>query len=104
MTNGMGVAALLGIYATFALDAYSTLNSSPQTTELNAEARAETLMKWVVIGDAVALGGGLLASVIDGSPWPLLGAGAVALMMHLLYVHAKRSGLASTEPGTEDYS
>lgn len=96
-------AIVLGIYATFALDAYSSLNSSPQTTEINAEARADTLMKWVYVGDAVALGGGLAASFVDGSPYPFIGALAVVVMMHVLYVHAKESGLKNGAPGTEDY-
>ena len=33
----------------------------------------------------------------------IVGAGAVVLMMHLLYVHAKNAGLRSDAPGTEDY-
>ena len=43
-------ALALGVWATFALDVYSTFCSSPQTTELNAPARAPTLMKYVMIG------------------------------------------------------
>jgi hypothetical protein len=96
-------ALLFGVWATFALDVYSSLNSSPQTTEINAKARADTLMKWVLIGDAVAIGGGIAGSIVSGSPVPLLAAGGVAVGMHLLYAHAKNSGLESSEPGTESY-
>lgn len=101
--NGKVWAILLAVWATFALDVYSSLNSSPQTTEINAQARADTLMKWVRIGDLVAVVGGALGSYISKSVVPLVGAGGVALGMHLLYVHAKNSGLASSEPGTESY-
>lgn len=102
-TQAMGTVAVLGIYATFALDCYSTFCSSPQTTELNAKARADTLMKWVGIGGGVALAGGLAASVYSGSPAPLIGAGVITVLMYGCYVHAKRAGLASAEPGTESY-
>lgn len=104
--NGTGAAILLGVWATFALDVYSTFCSSPQTTELNAPARAPTLMKWVLIGDVVALGGGAVGSAMSRKPWPLLGAGVVALALHFLYEHAKRRGLeaaAGGAPGTERY-
>jgi hypothetical protein len=94
---------MLGVWATFSLDVYSALNSSPQTTEINAAKRAESLMKWVMIGDVVAVGGGLAGTVMSKSPWPLVAAGSVALGMHLLYVHAKNAGLASNEQGTESY-
>lgn len=97
------IAVLIGVWATFALDVFSSLNSSPQTTEINAKARADSLMKWVLIGDAVAIGGGLAGTIVSRSVWPLLAAGGVALGMHALYEHAKRSGLNSNEPGTETY-
>ena len=101
--NGKLWAILLGVWATFALDVYSSLNSSPQTTEINAQARADTLMKYVLIGDLVAVTGGLLASIVSKSVVPLVGAGGVALGMHLLYVHAKNSGLEQGGPPTESY-
>jgi hypothetical protein len=103
LNTGATWAILIGVWATFSLDVYSALNSSPQTTEINAKARADTLMKWVMIGDAVALGGGLAGTIVSRSPVPLLAAGGVALGMHLLYAHAKNAGLNSCEPGTESY-
>jgi hypothetical protein len=102
--NGVSVAILVGVWATFALDVFSTLNSSPQTTEINAGKRAESLMYWVAIGAAVAVGGGLIATVISKRVWPLLATSAVAGGMWLMYVHAKRRGMARLDqPGTESY-
>ena len=43
-------AAVIGISAAVVYDVISATNSSPQTTEINAAARAPTLMKWVNIG------------------------------------------------------
>lgn len=101
--RAIGTVAVLGIYATFALDCYSTFCSSPQTTELNAKARADTLMKWVGIGGAVALTGGAAASVYSKSKAPLVGAGVITVLMYWCYLHAKKSGLASNEQPTETY-
>jgi hypothetical protein len=106
MSDGqrLGWVVAFGIYATFALDCYSTFCSSPQTTELNAEARADTLMKWVRIGGVVALLGGLGATLYSGSKAPLLGAGAITVIMYGMYVHAKNTGLQNGGVTTEDYS
>lgn len=90
--NGSTVAILVGVWATFALDVFSTLNSSPQTTELFARDRERSLMHWVLIGDGVAIGGGAVATYLSKRPWPLLGAAAVALGMHYLYRHAVQRG------------
>jgi hypothetical protein len=101
--NGVSVAILVGVWATFALDVFSTLNSSPQTTEINVDKRADSLMYWVKIGSAVAIGGGVTATVVSRKPWPLIATTAVALAMWAMYVHAKRRGLDRlNEPGTED--
>lgn len=91
--NGASAATLMLVAGTFALDVFSTLNSSPQTTELFAGDREDSLMHWVVIGDAVAIGGGLAGTVVSGSAWPLLAACAVAVGMHLMYRHAVARGL-----------
>lgn len=77
--------------------------SSPQTTEINAASRAGTLMKWVHLG----IGQGVLFIVI--AAWldarhrkAILGGGLTAgALMYMQYTHAKRAGLASSEPGTE---
>lgn len=101
--SGETAAILIGVWATFALDVFSTFTSSPQTTELNAHARADTLMKWVTIGAAVAVLGGLAGTVKSGKIWPLLAASFVTVMMVGFYRHAKNAGLASSEPATEAY-
>lgn len=99
----LGVVGVAGIYATFALDCYSTFCSSPQTTELNASARADTLMKWVTVGGGAAVGGGLLATIYSGNFTPLAATILVALLMYWCYAHAKRVGLANGGPPTESY-
>lgn len=78
--------------------------SSPQTTEINAGARADTLMKWVKLGLVQA---GVLVAVavyLDKDRWPAaLGGSLAGVFMWLSYDHAKKRGLASSLPGTEDY-
>lgn len=77
--------------------------SSPQTTEINASSRADTLMKWVYIGLAQS------ALFIIAAAWfdsdhrvPIIGGGVTAgALMWMQYVHAKSAGLASSAPGTE---
>src|SRR6185312_2542367 len=79
--------------------------SSPQTTELNATARADTLMKWVHLG----VGQGLLfvglAAVYDRKQAvPILVGGMLAAaLLYVQYVHARNAGLASGGPPTERY-
>lgn len=99
--NGTTAAILLGVWATFALDMFGSTNSSPQTTEINASRRADTLMKWVYIGDAMAIGGGALASAMSKSLWPLVGTVGVSLLFTGLYIHAKNSGLEKGGLSTE---
>jgi hypothetical protein len=77
--------------------------SSPQTAELNAAARAPTIQKWVNLTNAEAFGWVLFLCALDRSWWPALGGGLAGLGMHLKYKYAIQSGLASSEPGTEDY-
>lgn len=77
--------------------------SSPQTAEINAGTRADTLMKWVHIGLVQsALFVGIAVAVDPKHVAPLLsGGGLAAVVMYGSYLHAKQSGLASAEPGTE---
>jgi hypothetical protein len=79
--------------------------SSPQTTELNASARAGTLMKWVNLGVAQGLAFVIVAAAYDRKyAVPILaGGGAAAVLLYLQYAHAKRSGLAAGGPPTERY-
>lgn len=79
--------------------------SSPQTTELNAKTRADTLMKWVYLGMAQGVLFVGLAAVFDQRhAKPLLtGGGLAAVLLFAQYAHAKNAGLASGQPGTETY-
>lgn len=106
MVRGDSDAAVIGIYAAVVYDVISATNSSPQTTEINAKARADTLMKWVHIGLAQAaffVAIGVLAEP-SGKKWrPVVGGGLAMVMLYLQYRHAKQKGLESAEPGTEQY-
>jgi hypothetical protein len=76
--------------------------SSPQTTEINAVTRSETLMKWVHIGliqSALFVG---IAVYLDKRRWPpLLGGALAAAIMYASYLHGKSAGLKSQQLGTE---
>src|SRR5438309_9041863 len=96
--DGKTTAILVGVWATFALDVFSTLNSSPQTTELFADDRETTLMHWVMIGDATAIAGGLAGTIFSQDIWPLIGATGVVVMMHFLYRHAVARGKGVEPP------
>ena len=80
--------------------------SSPQTTELNASARAETLMKYVNLGmlqSAVFIGAA--AALDKRRRVPIIAGGLLAgAFMYGLYGHAKRAGLASSAPPTEKHA
>lgn len=95
-------AALLGIWATFALDVYSTLNSSPQTTELFADERESSLMFWVRVGSVVAVAGGVAGTIRSGSAYPVVGAVAVTLMMFWFYRLAVKRGQGQDRPSNAD--
>lgn len=77
--------------------------SSPQTAEINADQRAETLMKWVKLGMGTsALFVGTVALYDRKHTKEYLAGGAMAAgVMYAFYAHAKVSGLASSEPSTE---
>lgn len=79
--------------------------SSPQTTELNAHSRADTLMKWVHLGVGQGILFVVLAAIWDRKHRRpiLLGGGLAAVLLYGQYEHARRSGLASGGPGTEKY-
>jgi hypothetical protein len=99
--NG-GVAITVAVYAALTYDIISATNSSPQTTEINAASRAETLMKWVKLGLAQAALFVLLGTLLDKRRWPpLAGGGLAGLLLWVQYVHARNAGLKSAQPGTE---
>jgi len=99
--RGQGVAFLVGAMTVSGAIAASC--SSPQTAEINANKRAETLMKWVHIGVFESVLLIALAAVIDpehrnGILW---GGGITLIFMYGCYVHAKKAGLESSKQGTE---
>lgn len=97
-------AITIAVYAALVYDVISATNSSPQTTEINAEKRGETLMKWVYIGLAQAAGFAVIGAALDPDHWPpMVGASIAGILMYVQYRHALQSGLESNEPGTETY-
>ena len=72
--------------------------SSPQTAEINASSRSETLMKWVHVGLVQSAGFIIVASLVDRKHAPAIIAGgaSAAAIMYGSYLHA-----SSDEPGTE---
>lgn len=102
-------AVTIGIFGALTYDVIAAACSSPQTTEINAGARAETLMKWVYVGigqAAIFTAIGVAAEASSGnSPWPpLIGFGLAASLMWASYAHARSAGLANGGPTTETYS
>ena len=98
------VAVTVAVYAALTYDIISATNSSPQTTEINAAARAETLMTWVKVGLAQAALFGLIGVALDKRRWPpLLGSGLAAALLWFQYVHAKNAGLRNGGQPTETY-
>ena len=89
---------VMGVYMTLMLDLFGSVTSSPQTTELFAKDRKDTLMKYVYLADAGGLIVGSVMSLVDRTPWPLVGSAVVAVPMHLLYVHAAKVGQSQDPP------
>jgi hypothetical protein len=80
--------------------------SSPQTTELNADKRAPTLVKWVSVGIIEGLALVLFAALVDKKyRIPILIGGLLeAAITYLEYAHAKSAGLQNGGPTTETYT
>lgn len=77
--------------------------SSPQTAELNAEARAPTLAKWVNLTMLETIAWLVFLALLDRS-WAWLVGGAIALgSMWAKYRYAINSGLSDGQAGTEQY-
>lgn len=100
---GSGVPFLLAAGIMYEIIAASC--SSPQTTEINAASRADTLMKWVNLGIAQGALFVAAASIFDSTHAKayLAGGGLAAGIMYLSYHHAKVSGLQNGGPSTEQY-
>lgn len=101
--SGDGIAFLVSAGIVYEIIAAAC--SSPQTTEINAKARSETLMKWVYIGIGQSVIFILIAGYVDKRHRLAIwsgGALAAGLMLYQ-YIHAKNVGLSSNKPGTETY-
>ena len=79
--------------------------SSPQTTELNADKRAPTLMKWVNIGTVEGLLFVVIAASLEKDTRGAVLAGGLlaAAITYAEYLYAKQSGLRNGGPATESY-
>jgi hypothetical protein len=79
--------------------------SSPQTTEINAAIRGDTLMKWVNLGVGQGVLFVVIAAIADRKHRTaiLAGGGLAAVLLYGQYTHARKSGLANGGPGTEKY-
>jgi len=100
---GSGVAILVSAGIVYEIIAAAC--SSPQTTEINAFARADTLMKWVYIGEVQAALFVGLAAYFDPhfAKEYIIGGVLAGGIMHTCYVHAKVAGLANGGPPSEVY-
>lgn len=78
--------------------------SSPQTAELNADARAPTISKWVNITSIEVCLWTAFLSWLYGNLWPVVGAGLAWSGMWGKYRYAIVSGLKSDAPPTENYN
>lgn len=101
--SGGSPALKVAIYAALSYDIISATNSSPQTTEINAQARSDTLMKWVKIGMWQIGGFAVLGTILDRTLWPAVGCALGGGLMWYQYKHAMESGLANPGPVTENY-
>lgn len=79
--------------------------SSPQTAELNINSRADTLFKWVHLGQAETAVMIVIAASIDkGHRNAILAGGFLAMAVNETeYQYAKKSGLANPGVPTETH-
>jgi hypothetical protein len=106
LTSGIsgGAAIAFGVSAGLVYEIIAAACSSPQTTEINAAARSDTLMKWVYLGLGQAALFVSIAAMMSDHPgaW-IAGGGLAAGLMLAQYQHANRAGLANGGPTTETY-
>ncbi len=105
MNSGNAVAFMVAAGLVYEIIAAAC--SSPQTAEINADRRSETLMKWVRVGLAQAALFVIIAMIIarqSGTHWAVLAGGILAgVLMWISYIHANKAGLNNCKPGTESY-
>jgi hypothetical protein len=102
IAGSRGIAFLVG--AALMADLIAKACSSPQTVETNSGRRADTAMKWATVGIVEGAIFVIIASWLEpGNAKAFVAGGALeAGITYFEYQHAKASGLASEEPGTED--
>ena len=99
--SGKGIALLVGAEIVYAIVAAAC--SSPQTAEIGAKHRADTLMKWVHIGlvqSAIFVGLAVMYDREHAQPI-LVGGGVAAVLMYGSYKHAMTAGLNSSKASAE---
>ena len=98
-SGGGGLDAIaFGVAADLVYNVFSATNSSPQTTELFAGERADTLWKYVRLGagqSAVLIG---IMAIRGRSIWPVIGGGIAGWAMYLMYAHALEAGKGKKAP------
>jgi hypothetical protein len=103
--TGSDPAVVFMVSAGLVYEVVAAACSSPQTAEINADTRSDTLMKWVKIGLAqAALFVAIAVLLADGNKRKLaaFGGGMLAgTIMAVCYIHARAAGLRSDDPGTE---
>jgi hypothetical protein len=104
LNSGDGVAFLVSAGIVYEIIAAAC--SSPQTAQINAAARADTLMKWVYIGMGQAALFIAIAAYIDRKHAPAIIAGGTTagVLMYAQYKHAITCGLRDGGPPTESYA
>lgn len=103
VSGGDGVAFLVS--AGIVAEIIAKACSSPQTMEINARARAGTLMKWVNIGVLEAAVFVTIAACVERKHRTaiILGGVLAGVITYGEYLYAKSAGLDSSLPGTEQY-
>ena len=101
-------AALAGVLiltaADAAFNAYGALNSSPWTVENTAgkKTMAKSSVKYVVIAGAANTGIGIVASLVTGEIWPLVGTTAIVIFMSIVYAQARKKAVANKNDWWQD--
>jgi hypothetical protein len=101
--GGSGAVAFM-VAAGLVYEIIAAACSSPQTAEINAATRSETLMKWVKLGMVqAALFIAIAACMERKRAVPIISGGVLAGgILGACYYHANVSGMRSTEEGTEN--
>jgi hypothetical protein len=103
LSTGRGVAFIVAY--TLTCDVVAKACSSPQTAELNASKRAETLMKWVHVG-MVESAMVIAAAALSDRKYlkPIIAGGVLGMVVtEGEYLYARQSGLKNPGPPTEDW-